>query len=274
MIAQIVWDINPIIFTIDSFEFGYYGLCWVLAFGASYWVLSQIFKREGISPQLLASLFVYVFIGTFLGARLGHCFFYEADYFLKNPLEILLPIAKIKGEWHFVGFSGLASHGAAIGIVISLLIFSWRKKFNLWDVSDKLGLVAPLGGFFIRLGNLFNSEIIGMQTDMPWGFVFTRVDQLPRHPSQLYEAIAYLLIFVVVLYLYNRKRDSVGRGFVLGMSVTLIFVARFLIEYSKEVQESFEVALRAAVGMDMGQLLSLPFIIAGVLIMVIKRKPK
>lgn len=275
MLAYITWGVDPNIFEIGSFELNYYAICWVLAFMSSYIVLYRIFMKEGRDIELLVSLTFYVFIGTFLGARLAHCFFYEPQYYLANPLEILLPIERaIDGGWDFIGFRGLASHGGAIGIMISLLLFARLKRFNIWDLSDKLGLVAPLAGGFIRIGNLFNSEIIGMESTLPWAFRFTRVDGIPRHPSQLYEAIAYFGIFFVLYYFYKRRRESHQLGFLLGLSITLIFGARFILEYTKEVQESFELAMRAAIGMDMGQLLSIPFIVAGVVIMILKSKKK
>lgn len=273
MLLYINWDIDPIFLRIGQFELGYYGICWVLAFLMSYIVLDRIYKREGRNLAELPLLTLYVFIGTFLGARLGHCFFYEADYFLANPLEILLPIGKqADGSWAFAGYRGLASHGGAIGIVVSLLLYSYFRKHNIWDLLDKIGLVAPLAGGFIRLGNFFNSEIVGMESSVPWAVRFLRLNAVPRHPSQLYEALAYFATFGLLYWFYIKRREEHQKGFLIGLSLTLIFGARFLLEYTKVVQESFEIAMRASIGMDMGQLLSLPFIIIGIIFMIIKRK--
>jgi len=178
----------------------------------------------------------------------------------------------VAGKWVFTGYAGLASHGGAAGILISLWLFSRKYKMKFMDLTDKIALVAPLSGAFIRIGNFINSEIIGNVTDMPWGVVFNRIDTVPRHPSQLYEALAYIGIFVLVYYLYTRKRGTYKPGYILGVSITGIFAARFLIEYTKEVQVGFEETMRQMIGMDMGQLLSLPFIIVGVILIVKKRK--
>ena len=272
MFATILWDPNITLFTIGSFSLRWYSVCWILAFASAYIVLRRIFKKEGIAEEKLISLAVYVFVGTFVGARLAHCLFYDYEYFFAHPLEIILPFKKIAGKWVFTGYAGLASHGGAAGILLALWLFSRKYKMKFLDLTDKIALVAPLSGAFIRIGNFVNSEIIGKATDMPWGVVFNRIDTVPRHPSQLYEALAYIAIFVLVYYLYTRKRGTYKPGYILGVSITGIFAARFLIEYTKEVQVGFEETLRQMIGMDMGQLLSLPFIIVGVIFIVKKYK--
>jgi prolipoprotein diacylglyceryl transferase len=276
MLLSIVWDIDPTIVQLGGFSLRYYGLCWVIAFALGCYVLNKVYIREKIPVGYLESLCIYVCIGTVAGARLGHCLFYEdAGFYLTHPIELIMPLSKkANGSWVISGYAGLASHGGAVGILIALSLYAYIKKVNFWNVTDKLGIVAPLSGCFIRLGNLFNSEIIGKPSDVPWAFVFGRIDGTPRHPSQLYEALGYLAIFLFIYPLYTRHREKHRQGFYFALSLSLIFVIRFLLEYTKEVQEPFELTLRQSYGMDMGQLLSLPFIIAGVFLLLIKRKPK
>ena len=274
MDGHFVWDIDPVLFSAGSFAVRYYSLCWLAAFASCYYVMRSIFRREGLSTDNLEALLVYVFLGTFIGARLGHCLFYETHYYLSHPWRIVLPLyERADGSWGF-GFMGLASHGAAVGIVAALILYARRYRFPMWDLLDKLGVVAPLGGAFIRLGNFFNSEIIGAPTDGPWAVVFSRVDPLPRHPAQLYEALGYFIAFAVVYALYRRRRTKVSSGFFFGLSILLIFGLRFAVEFVKEVQEPFEIYLRDTFSMDMGQLLSIPFIIAGAAVMAARRKPR
>jgi prolipoprotein diacylglyceryl transferase len=274
MMALVNWDVDPEIFRLGGFVFRYYTLCWLLAFACSYPVLARIYDREGIDRAKLLSLTFYVMVGAMVGARLGHCLFYDSAYFLSHPLEIILPFRKIGDVWRFTGFAGLASHGGAIGMIVAILLYARKYRVKVWEVADKLGIVAPLGGAFIRLGNLMNSEIIGMPADVPWAFVFSRVDPLPRHPSQLYEALCYLLIFVFILLLYKNRREAHRAGFFFAVSILSIFAVRVLIEYTKEVQEAFELSLRQSVGFDMGQLLSLPFVAVGVALVIFFWKPK
>lgn len=267
-----VWDIDPVLFSIGGFAVRYYSLCWLAAFAACYHVMRSIFRREALSAEHLDALLAYVFLGTFIGARLGHCLFYETHYYLAHPWRIVIPLyERADGSLGF-GFMGLASHGAAIGIVVSLILYARRYRFPVWELLDKLGVVAPLGGAFIRLGNFFNSEIIGAPTDGPWGVVFSRVDPLPRHPAQLYEALGYFAAFAVTYVAYGRCRGKVGTGYFFGLSVLLIFGLRFAVEFVKEVQEPFEAYLRDSISLDMGQLLSIPFILTGVAVMAARRK--
>lgn len=216
---------------------------------------------------MLESLVIYVFLGVFLGARLGHCLFYDFQYFASHPLEIISPFSiNNRGEWKFTGYAGLASHGGIIGIIIATALYCRKKKVSIWDILDKLALIGPLAGAFIRLGNFFNSEIIGNETDVPWAIIFKRVDDMPRHPSQLYEAIAYLLIFLLVFYVYTQKRNKHAKGLVFGITITSVFISRFLIEFTKIIQSPFEEKLP----IDMGQILSIPFIIIGLIIIYLR----
>jgi len=204
-------------------------------------------------------------LGIFLGARLGHCLFYEPSYFFNHPLEIILPIQPlIGGGYKFIGYQGLASHGGSIGLIIALILYSKKTNESIIKTLDLIAIVAPLGACFIRLANLMNSEIIGIPTMVPWAFIFVREDNLPRHPAQLYEAIVYLTIFGLMYYLYRTKREKLQNGFFFGLVITLIFVARFFIEFIKEKQVPFEKQMQ----LDMGQLLSVPFIIVGIVFIV------
>jgi phosphatidylglycerol:prolipoprotein diacylglycerol transferase len=210
------------------------------------------------------------FVGIVVGARLGHCLFYQPDYYLKHPLEMILPFSWEDGRIELTGYRGLASHGGTIGLIIAVLLFHRKTGIHFLTVFDYIAIVAPLGGAFIRLGNLMNSEIIGNPTNLPWAFVFTRVDQIPRHPAQLYEAIAYLVFFILLFSIYNRRRGSLKKGYLFGLALILIFTFRFLIEFLKEEQVDFEKGLM----LNMGQILSIPFILAGIYLVFFYRGNK
>jgi prolipoprotein diacylglyceryl transferase len=273
-INYIYWNVNPVIFTIFGISLRYYSLLFIGGLILCIYILSLIFKKENIPLDFLEKLSIYGVIGIFVGARLGHCLFYEPDYYFAHPLEMILPIQQLpSGGYKFIGYQGLASHGGALGLIIALILYTFKIKQSLITTLDLIAVVAPLGSCFIRLGNLMNSEIIGMPTTKPWAFIFARVDNIPRHPAQLYEALVYLLIFVIVLFLYKQIRQKLQNGFFFGLTLTLIFVARFFIEFIKERQVPFEENLT----IDMGQILSIPYIIVGIAFMVygiIKTKRK
>ncbi len=243
------WNLNPEIFTIGNWGPRWYGLLFAMAFICGYYIMLHMFKKEGQKQELLDSLTIYMFLGTLLGARLGHCLFYEPAYYLSHPLQIF---AVWKG--------GLASHGAAIGILIALFYFQRKHKKDYFWTLDRIVVVTALGGFFIRLGNLANSEIVGNPTNLAWGFIFEQLgEDFPRHPSQLYEAVSYLFIFIVLLWLYKNYKAGEKRGLLFGLFLIAVFGARFLIEFTKEIQVDFEQNM----ALDMGQWLSIPFILAG-----------
>ncbi|MBU1349382.1 prolipoprotein diacylglyceryl transferase, partial [Patescibacteria group bacterium] len=223
-------------------------------FIAGFQIMKWIFVKEKKSENDLNDLVMYMIIGTVAGARLGHCLFYNPGYYLSNPLEILL-------IWH----GGLASHGAAIGIIISLYYYSKKHKDQayLW-IFDRVVITVALAGFFIRMGNLFNSEIIGIPTDLPWSFIFASIDGYPRHPAQLYEAIAYLSIFVVLFNYYRIKNGKTRDGFIFGLFLISVFTFRFFVEFVKENQTPFENNMP----LNMGQLLSIPLIIGGIVLII------
>jgi len=260
IIDYIHWDIDPEIINIFGFSLRYYGDLFVSGLIRSFSILKWIYKKENIPLTHLDKLSTYGIIGMFVGMRLGHCIFYEPSYYFSHPLEIILPIQPTAdGGYKFTGFQGLASHGGTLGLIIALFIYAKKTKESIVKTVDLIAVVAALAACFIRLANLMNSEIIGYPTSVPWAFIFVRVDNLPRHPAQLYEAISYLLIFGLMFYLYKTKRERLQNGFFFGLVITLIFVARFIIEFVKERQVSFENKMQ----FDMGQLLSIPFIILG-----------
>lgn len=266
-LTVIHWNIDPVIFEIGSFGLRYYALCFLAAFVVSYILMLKVFKKEGKSQELLDQLSIYIFLGTLIGARLGHCLFYEFDYYITRPWEMILPFRIVNGNFELTGFQGLASHGGAIGILTALWLFSKKTKTDFMWITDRLILVIPLAGAFVRLGNFFNSEIIGLPTTMPWGVVFEKVDMVARHPAQLYEAIAYIIIFVILWTMYQ-KNAKPKPGYLFGIFLVLLFGARFVLEFYKENQEAFEEGMQ----FNMGQLLSVPFMIAG--LYLIFRKPK
>jgi len=256
----IPWDVNPEIFRIGSFAVRWYGLLFASSFLFGYIILNRIFKNENLPESVLDRLTVYVAIGVVVGARLGHCLFYEPGYYLSHPVEIL----KI---WH----GGLASHGASIGILISLWLFVRKEKKDYTWIIDRVAIVVALSGFFIRMGNLMNSEIYGIETTVPWGFVFLRNGETaPKHPTQIYEAITYLFIFILLYRIYWRKKGEYIQGLLISLTLILIFTFRFFIEFLKEDQVAFESGMK----LNMGQLLSIPFIIAGFIWLYISLKQK
>jgi phosphatidylglycerol:prolipoprotein diacylglycerol transferase len=254
------WSGAENIFSIGSFGIRYYSMCWLLAFVVSYILMLQVFKKEGKTQDDLDKLTIYIFLGTILGARIGHCLFYEFDYYSQNPLEILLPFSKRSGSWEFTGFAGLASHGGAIGILTALYLYAKKTKTNFVWIADRLVLVVPIAGAFIRIGNFFNSEIIGKAADasLPWAVVFTQIDALPRHPGQLYEAVGYVILFFILWAVYKRTQNP-KQGLLFGIFLVSLFSIRFFVEFFKENQEAFEDSMF----INMGQLLSVPFILAG-----------
>ena len=243
-----------------GFSLRYYGVLFAGGILLCVYVLKWIFKNENISADKLETLTLYGVVGIFIGARLGHCLFYDPSYYFSHPLEMILPIqVNENGEYKFTGYQGLASHGGAAGLIIALILYSRKTGESILNTVDLIGVVAPLGSCFIRLGNLMNSEIIGFPANVPWAFVFEREDSLPRHPAQLYEAISYLLFFFLILYLYKTNRPNLRNGFFFGLSISLIFIARFFIEFLKERQVAFEEQML----LDMGQILSIPFVLVG-----------
>ncbi|WP_250253387.1 prolipoprotein diacylglyceryl transferase [Chryseobacterium sp. Marseille-Q3244] len=264
-LLYINWDVNPEIVNILGVSIKYYGLLFLSGLVLCFNIVKSIYKKENLSAQAHDALFSYALIGILVGARLGHCLFYDFDYYSQHPLEIFLPIQRgPDGAYHFTGYAGLASHGGGIGLMIMLLIYARKFKIPLMTVLDAIAIVLPLAGVFIRLANLMNSEIIGTPTNVPWAFIFHQVDNLPRHPAQLYEAISYLIIFLIVYLIYKKDIFKIGKGFYFGISILLIFIMRILIEFIKVDQVEFEHGM----SLNMGQLLSIPFVLLGLFFII------
>ena len=260
LLAFIEWSVSPEIFHLGPISVRWYGFLFAMAFVAGYFIMTWVFKKESRPRTDLEQLSVYMIFGTVIGARLGHCLFYNPEYYLSNPIEIF----KV---WE----GGLASHGAAIGILTAIYLFSKKKKNYpmLWTL-DRVVIVVALAGTFIRLGNLFNSEIIGRPTDVSWAFIFTAVDNIPRHPAQLYESIAYLIIFLILLFLYYKGIEKNKNGLLFGIFLVLVFTFRFFVEFLKENQSGFEESMV----LNMGQILSIPFVLAGIVFITKSFKQK
>lgn len=268
----ILWNPDVEAFHLFGFSVRWYSLCWLIGLVLAYFIVQRLYKQQKIKDELFDPLFLYCFFGILLGARLGHCLFYQPEYYLtswQHFIEMIVPIHFLPaGGWKFVGYEGLASHGGTIGLIVALYLYYRRTQLNLWQVLDNIAIATPITACFIRLGNLMNSEIIGKVTDVPWAFIFERVDKMPRHPGQLYEAIAYFVFFFVGIWLYRKHPQRVGTGFFFGLCLTLIFTFRFFIEYTKDIQVDFE----SGMPLNMGQILSLPFIAIGIYCM--RRKGK
>ncbi len=273
MLNFIHWNVDPIIFNIGSFGVRWYSLGFLLAFLLGYYIVAKMFKREGVDAKYLESLLIYMFVAVLAGARLGHCLFYQPDYYLSGNhwIEIILPFGKEADGWHFTGYQGLASHGAAIGILVAMLLYFRKYRMNPVWIVDRMVIVIALGGAFIRLGNLFNSEIYGIQTDLPWGFIFDlNKETVPKHPTQLYESISYFIIFLVCILVYRKKDGKLRPGALFGWWLIALFGVRLMIEFVKEEQVAFEKGMT----LDMGQWLSIPFILLGVIMCILAYKGK
>jgi prolipoprotein diacylglyceryl transferase len=264
MLNYIHWDIDPEIFNIGSLSIRYYSLLFIGGLLISFYILKYIYQKEKIDVELLDKLFVYVGIGIVAGARIGHCIFYEWHYYQDHLLEIILPVTFGEDGMEFTGFRGLASHGAMIGMTLAVWLYSYKTKESFLKTFDKIAIIGPLAGAFIRFGNLMNSEILGKITDSPLGFVFSRVDTQIRHAAQLYEALAYLISFIILWWSYKKFKSKVKSGFFLSLTMVLTFSARFFIEFAKENQEAFEDSMT----LNMGQWLSIPIVIIGIWLMI------
>ncbi|MGP1421974.1 MAG: prolipoprotein diacylglyceryl transferase [Tannerella sp.] len=265
MLSDITWTADPAIFTIGSKEIRWYSLMFIIGFGIGYKIVERMWRRESINPKWIDPLLYYTLIGTVVGARFGHCLFYDPGYYLSHPIEIL----KV---WE----GGLASHGGVLGIIVAIYFYSKHvsRQSMLWTF-DKLVVPTGLVAALIRIGNLMNHEVYGHPTDLPWGFRFIEnlhawrqgaepIFSAPSHPTQIYEAVCYLLTFVLCMWLYFKKEAWKKEGLIFGIFMICIFTARFFIEFLKNNQEDFE----AAMPINMGQCLSIPFIVMGIYFVV------
>nr|WP_262908202.1 prolipoprotein diacylglyceryl transferase [Epilithonimonas sp. JDS] len=256
----------------------FYSLMFILAFGLGYFIMAKIFKIDGVDEKYLEPFFTYTLIGTILGARLGHVIFYQPELFKEDFLSVFLPIST-KGGLHFTGFSGLASHGAAIMVIATTLYYSYKiiKKNPLW-VYDRIGIVVASGGAFVRMGNFFNSEIIGKQVDptSPFAILFPQQSSeygvtVPRYPTQLFEAFGYVCLFFLLWFLYRKTDKKYQQGWLFGLFFILLWAIRFFVEFLKEPQGDEFISFA---GLNTGQILSIPFMVAGAVIMIISKKYK
>jgi phosphatidylglycerol---prolipoprotein diacylglyceryl transferase len=268
-LLQITWEVSPVIFSLGPISVRWYGLFWALSFFIGYEIVSRMFRKENVHQKEIDSLLIHIALGSVLGARLGHCFFYDFDYYISNPVEIL-----------YIWQGGLSSHGGAFGIIIAMI--RYKKKVSsrpfLWT-TDRLLTVVALGALFIRLGNLMNHEIYGYETEQPWGFRF--IDNVsawmrgadpiftpPVHPTALYEGAGYLFIFLSMMWLYHKKIDKLYEGFMSGYFLITLFIWRFIVEFWKEPQGSrpgdFDYDVMHSLGINMGQILSIPMVLMGI----------
>ncbi|MGS2763931.1 prolipoprotein diacylglyceryl transferase [Sinomicrobium sp. M5D2P9] len=242
------------------FMLRFYSLMFVVAFVFGWFLMKKIYLREGLTVKELDSLFIYTVLATLIGARLGHFLFYEPEMFVKDPLHIFLPV-EFSPKFRIVGFRGLASHGAAIGIIIAMYYYSKKiiHKPILW-ILDRVVIPVAFGGVFVRIGNFMNSEIIGKPTNSDYGVVFQKLGEtFPRHPSQLYEAGGYIIVFLILWYIYWKTNKRKNLGYIFGLFLILLWAVRFIVEFFKENQVAFEDQL----SLNMGQWLSIPFILIG-----------
>lgn len=259
MLTEIIWNADPTFFSLGPFTVRWYGLAFAIGFIVGYNIVARMFRHEGAPEKWLGILLTYVVIATIVGARLGHVFFYEWDYYSQHPVKIL-----------YIWEGGLASHGGTIAIIIALFLFSWfvSHKPASW-VFDKIVVAIALVGGLIRLGNLMNSEIYGAPTDLPWGFVFVRDGQtVAAHPTQIYEALCYFALFALLMWMYWKRNDQERPWLITGVFFIGIFLPRFLIEYVKNVQVQSEYEMIARYGMNLGQMLSIPFILLGIALVI------
>lgn len=259
LLSYVIWDINPDMFVIPFIDHPvrWYGVSWALGFIISNQIMEYVYKKEGRSITEIDTLTMYMVIFTIAGARLGHCLFYSPDYYLDNPLRIL-------AVWE----GGLASHGAAIGIFIGVYLFARKTKVEYLWILDRLTIVVALTGCCIRLGNLMNSEMIGLPTDLPWGFIFRRADDIPRHPAQLYEALYCIVLFIALFWIWHKYRTQIKNGFMFGWFLIILFTLRFIDEFFKISQEAFEDDMI----LNMGQILSIPLVLAGIIILIMNSR--
>lgn len=270
---KFLWSPDPVFLSLGSFKLYYYSLMFVIAFVAGLYLMKYFYKKEGVLLEYIDPLLLYMVLGTLLGARLGEVFFYNWEYFQHNLLEIFLPFKITDAGWEFVGFRGLASHGAVIGITTALYLYIRKYKYAslLW-LLDRICITVALGGIFIRIGNFFNSEIVGKYTGSNFGVVFlNNGESMPRHPVQLYESLGYLIVFVVLLLTYQNEQKRKQSGYLIGSFFALLFSVRFLAEFVKESQGGFGEQLGI---LTTGQWLSIPLILLGIGLSIYAKKTK
>lgn len=243
-----IWNLDPIAFSVGPLRVFWYGIFFATATLSGLQYMKWVYSIEGKDESMLESMFIYIVLGIIIGARLGHCLFYDPAYYLANPMKIL-------AIWE----GGLASHGGGVGVILALYLYVKKYKLNYLWLLDRVAIPTALFGFFVRLGNFMNSEIIGVPSDVAWAIVFSRIDDLSRHPAQLYEAFSYLVVFIILTLLYKMKRHVLNNGFIFGTFLILIFSVRFLVEFVKVKQAAYS----SDILISTGQILSLPFLLLG-----------
>ena len=250
----LIWNINPDIIAIGAVRIRWYGILFAASFVLGYQIMKRIFLHEKSDAKDLDQLLYYTIGGTIIGARLGHCLFYDPSYYFNNPLKIF-------AVWE----GGLASHGGGIGVLTALYIYTRNIQMPYLWLLDRIAIPTALAASFIRIGNLFNSEILGVPSSVPWAVVFERFDMLPRHPVQVYEALSYMLVFIVLVLIYKKTAANMSDGMICGLFLVLVFTSRFFLEYFKTRQEMYSHEF----WLTTGQILSLPFIFAGAALIVV-----
>lgn len=271
LLGFITWNVDPVAFSLGSVEVRWYGILLAVGFVIAYYTLQKIFQKENLSQKLLDKFAIWTIVWCIVGLRLGHFLFYEPEFLIRHPLQVFLPVDE---NWKFIGYQGLASHGAAIAMLIWLIYFSWKHKMNFCWLIDRLCIAIPIAAAFVRLGNLMNHEIVGCASDVAWAFDFTHCSDdymilngklthvpTPRHPSQLYESLVYLSLYLsLIVYYFKFAKGKIAPGRAAGIMITTIFVARFFIEFLKADQ----VAKEATMTLNIGQQLSIPLVAIGI----------
>lgn len=254
-----IWNVDPVLLSIGPLTIHWYGALFASAIFSGLYFMKWVFQQEGKNVESLDNLLLYVVVGIIIGARLGHCFFYDPDYYFSNP-------AKILAIWE----GGLASHGGGLGAIIGAYLFSKKHPFNFIWLLDRLAIATALFGIFVRSANFVNAEILGKQSDVPWAIIFQRIDSVARHPAQLYEALAYSLVFITLLLTYKLTKAKNHQGMLLGIFLMMTFIARFIIEFFKQQQAAYTIET----SLNTGQMLSIPFFLVGVALVIYSIKKK
>lgn len=254
-----IWNIDPVLLSLGPITIHWYGAIFASSIFAGLYYMKWVYQQENQNIESLDNLLVYVVIGIIVGARLGHCFFYDPDYYFANPMKIL-------AIWE----GGLASHGGGLGAIIGTYFYTRKNPFNFIWLLDRLAIATALFGIFVRSANFVNAEIIGKATDVPWAVVFQRIDNIARHPAQLYEAIAYAIIFVTLTAIYKLTKAKNYQGMLLGIFLIMTFTARFIIEFFKQQQAAYTIET----SLNTGQMLSIPFFLVGVVLVLWSLKNK
>ena len=270
---QIIWEpASDGIRLFGNFKIHYYSMMWIVAFVLGYRIMKKIYTNENQSEKKLDSLFMYSVLGIMIGARLGHVIFYQVELFSEDFFSVFLP-CKFSGGFEFTGFRGLASHGATIGMIVSMYLYNKKvlKKSILW-ILDRVVIACASGAIFIRIGNFFNSEIIGKPAEegLPWAVVFKNIDNIPRHPGQLYEAFGYLFVFLIVYFIYWKTKKGMQEGYLFGLFLLLLMTVRVFVEQFKIAQVDGREDW--ILGFNTGQILSIPFILIGIYFMFFHKR--